>query len=150
MSEQFLNGTSAHFQVCMIFGKAYQRAASLYTAANRFRNAGVWPVDHDVFKDFDSAPTDVTFMEQVQTNSTNSDTVSSVPELMLTSDTPSTHDGNAFAEIVLLDKATSHSFASGTEIVNDTGATICLEYLTADAVQPGCSTESHIIPDLCM
>lgn len=141
----------SHFQVCMIFGKAYQRAASLETAANGFRNAGIWPVDRDVFKDFDFAPADVTFMEQVQTNSTNSDTVSSVPELMLTvSDTLSTHDGNASAEIALLDKAVSHSFANGTEIVNDTGATICLEYLTADTVQPGCSTESHIIPDLCM
>lgn len=57
-----------HFQVCHIFGIAYQRAASLETASNGFRNAGIWPVDRHVFKDCDFAPSDVTYVEQIPLN----------------------------------------------------------------------------------
>jgi len=52
--------SSTHFQVCQLFGRAYNKAASVETASGRFRNGGIWPVDPSVFKDCCFAPTEVT------------------------------------------------------------------------------------------
>nr|XP_026484877.1 uncharacterized protein LOC113392594 [Vanessa tameamea] len=41
------------FQVSMLFGKAYSRAASVGTAANGFSKTGVFPLDKNVFADYE-------------------------------------------------------------------------------------------------
>lgn len=46
------------FQVSMLFGKAYSRAASVGTAANGFSKTGIYPLNKDVFADYEFIPVD--------------------------------------------------------------------------------------------
>lgn len=45
--------TVTTFQVSMLFGKAYSRAASVGTAANGFEKAGIFPLNKDAFADYE-------------------------------------------------------------------------------------------------
>jgi len=47
-------------QITRFFGEAYNKAASVATAINGFKAAGIWPVDPAVIKDSEFAPSDVT------------------------------------------------------------------------------------------
>jgi len=104
-----------HFQVCQLFGRAYNKAASLETASGGFRNAGIWPVDRSVFKDCDFAPSEVTHVELTAEEPAQSSatTTSLVP-----------------VESAILQPADSRSFTGGLQITNDTGATLNIEYIT--------------------
>jgi len=46
--------------ITQFFGEAYGKAASIATAVNGFRTAGIWPVNPHVIDDEDFAPSDVT------------------------------------------------------------------------------------------
>ncbi|KAJ2937691.1 hypothetical protein O0L34_g17502 [Tuta absoluta] len=41
------------FQISMLFGKAYARAASVGTAASGFEKSGIWPLNKDIFQDYE-------------------------------------------------------------------------------------------------
>lgn len=41
------------FQISMIFGKAYARAASVGNAASGFEKCGIWPLNKDIFQDYE-------------------------------------------------------------------------------------------------
>lgn len=47
-------------RITRFFGEAYNKAASVATAVNGFKAAGIWPVDPSVISDNDFAPSDVT------------------------------------------------------------------------------------------
>ena len=47
-------------RITRFFGEAYNKAASVATAVNGFKAAGIWPVDQSVIKDSEFAPSDVT------------------------------------------------------------------------------------------
>jgi hypothetical protein len=136
-----------HYQVCNIFGVAYHRAASLETAANGFRNAGIWPVDHDVFKDCDFAPSDVTYVEQTPANTSVNVTAMAavgVEDILVNNDVhllpldlPGQYAGTPVAlasTSVTLLQAASHSFADGLEFTNATDSTVAVEYVNMAAV----------------
>jgi hypothetical protein len=53
-------GTNS-LQVCLLFGTAYSKAASIGTAVTRYRKAGIWRVDRAVFNECDFVPWDVTY-----------------------------------------------------------------------------------------
>lgn len=42
-----------HYQISKLLGKAYSRAATIETAVNGFRKAGIFPLDKNIFKDID-------------------------------------------------------------------------------------------------
>ena len=129
------------YQVCSLFGKAYQRAASLETAANGFRNTGIWPVDSGVFKDYDFAPADVTFVASTSSPPTDA---TATTELPVNTSEATSHTSSA-QETVLLEETMSHSYADGTSITNDTGTAVQVEYVIEGAV-----LEPHSISALCM
>ncbi|CAH2088935.1 unnamed protein product [Euphydryas editha] len=41
------------FQISMLFGKAYARAASVGTASSGFKKSGIWPFNKDIFQDYE-------------------------------------------------------------------------------------------------
>ncbi|CAG5055147.1 unnamed protein product [Parnassius apollo] len=41
------------FQISMLFGKAYARAASIATAESGFRSTGIYPFNKDIFQDYE-------------------------------------------------------------------------------------------------
>lgn len=47
------------FQVSLLFGEAYPKAACMDIAMNGFRDTGIWPVDDSIFRDEDFAPSEV-------------------------------------------------------------------------------------------
>jgi len=47
-------------RITRFFGEAYSKAASVATAINSFKAAGIWPVNPAVIKDNEFAPSDVT------------------------------------------------------------------------------------------
>ncbi|KAJ4426056.1 hypothetical protein ANN_27683 [Periplaneta americana] len=51
--------------IASLVGVAFPRAATMSTAINAFRAAGIWPVDRHVFSDADFAPSDVTDQPQI-------------------------------------------------------------------------------------
>ena len=53
------------FQLANFFGVAYLKSATAQTAANGFRQTGIYPVNHNVFEDFEFASSSVT--EQAET-----------------------------------------------------------------------------------
>ena len=53
------------FQLANLFGVAYLKSATAQTAANGFRKTGIYPVNRNVFEDFEFAPSSVT--EQAET-----------------------------------------------------------------------------------
>ncbi|KAB0803737.1 hypothetical protein PPYR_00707 [Photinus pyralis] len=63
------------FQVAQILGEAYPRAATIANAINGFRKCGIWPVDRNVFRDVDFAPSlalqEVSTSNGVEVNNTS-------------------------------------------------------------------------------
>lgn len=41
------------YQISMLFGKAYERAASIGNIVNGFRKSGIYPINRDVFQDYE-------------------------------------------------------------------------------------------------
>lgn len=54
------------FQVSMLFGKAYSRAASVGTAANGFAKTGIYPLNKNVFADYEFITTEEELNENIQ------------------------------------------------------------------------------------
>lgn len=48
------------FHIAQLLTPAFQKAATTLTAANGFRKTGLWPVNRDVFKDHEFAPSEPT------------------------------------------------------------------------------------------
>lgn len=59
------------FQISTLFGAAFMNAATMRTAVNGFRKAGIWPPDMSVFTEDDflpSAPTDIPLVDNTAPN----------------------------------------------------------------------------------
>ena len=92
------------FQVACLFGAAYGKAASVSTCLNGFRKSGIYPLNKDVFEDYEFLPSDVT--ERPQMNATN-DSVA----LISNSDIVSQNDsaGNAAEEHLSVEAASEEN-----------------------------------------
>ncbi|KAJ8960077.1 hypothetical protein NQ318_009519 [Aromia moschata] len=53
-----------HFQICKLFGIAYEKAATLQTAASGFRKTGIYPTNFNVFGEADFVAAETTEREQ--------------------------------------------------------------------------------------
>lgn len=143
----------SQFQVCELFGKSYAKAASVETAVNGFRRAGIWPVDRTVFQDGDFAPSDVTYVAI----STEDNSLPSSTEVMPVSSTVGDQEHSTSVtvtteqpvhETVTLGQAASFSFSDGTQLVNDTGDTVTVEFIS-DATSHAADEDpvSHVVDE---
>ncbi|XP_030747082.1 uncharacterized protein LOC115875706 [Sitophilus oryzae] len=58
----------SQFQVASLFGRAYQRAATMQTAVHGFEKIGIYPTNRPVFTEADFAPSKTTDRPEIQNN----------------------------------------------------------------------------------
>ena len=68
-------------ELLVFFGEAYNKAASVATAVNGFKAAGIWPVDPSVISEDEFAPSDVTERPLVAEQSVEQPSCNSVPNV---------------------------------------------------------------------
>ncbi|XP_045764351.1 uncharacterized protein LOC123866715 [Maniola jurtina] len=61
------------FQISMLFGRAYARAASVGNAVSGFEKCGIWPLNKDIFQDYEFITTTDDHNNEVQSNDENMD-----------------------------------------------------------------------------
>lgn len=60
----------SQFQVASLFGRAYERAATMQTAVHGFKRTGIYPTHRHVFTETDFTPSKTTDIPEIQNNST--------------------------------------------------------------------------------
>ncbi|KAK0056257.1 tigger transposable element-derived protein 4 [Biomphalaria pfeifferi] len=84
---------TTEFQIASIFAKAYLRAASLATAVNGFEKSGIWPVNRDIFQDWEFKAAETTDI-QVASNEIQEQQMNSAMDLPSTSSSSNLDLGN--------------------------------------------------------
>lgn len=69
----------SQFQVASLFGRAYQRAATMQTAVHGFEKTGIYPTNRHVFTEADFAPSKTTDRFEIQNSEVNIPTSSAQP-----------------------------------------------------------------------
>jgi hypothetical protein len=59
------------YHVASLFGKAYERSATMSIAINGFKESGIHPFNPDIFNDFDFMAADRLLKTKYQTNQKN-------------------------------------------------------------------------------